>query len=67
MANYKVTDQLAATVRYSGIKVGDLDPDTEITFSPSYALTGNWLVLAEVKRQLDAEVTNFAVESLFTF
>ncbi|HLP40905.1 MAG TPA: hypothetical protein VK465_05315, partial [Fibrobacteria bacterium] len=70
MANYKITDNYAATVRYSGIVFPDLgkgDPDTEITFSPSVALTPNWLALAEVKYEIDAERTNYAVESTFSF
>jgi hypothetical protein len=70
MANYKITDNYAATVRYSGIVFPDLgegDPDTEITFSPSVALTPNWLALAEVKYEIDAEWTSYAVESLFSF
>jgi hypothetical protein len=70
MANYKINDFFAATVRYSGIVFPDLgegDPDQEVTFSPSVALSPNWLALAEVKYELDAEVTNYAVESLFSF
>lgn len=67
MLNYKVTDKLAATVRYSGLKYEDGDPDTEVTFSPSFAVSPNWLVLAEAKYEIDAEITNYAVESLFSF
>jgi hypothetical protein len=67
MANYKINDLVAATVRYSGILLGDADPDQEVTFSPSLALSPNWLALAEVKYQIDAEVTNYAVEGLFSF
>jgi hypothetical protein len=68
MVNYKITDKIAATVRYSGIKFEDVDdPDTEVTFSPSYAISGNWLVLAEVKQELDKEITNYALESTFAF
>jgi hypothetical protein len=67
LVNYKITDKIATTFRYSGIKFEDIDADTEITFSPSYAISGNWLVLAEVKQELDAEVTDYALESTFAF
>ena len=67
MANYKFTDFVAATVRYSGIILGDLDPDTEVTFSPSLALSPNWLALAEIRYNIDAESTQYGVESLFYF
>ena len=67
MANYKINDKVAATVRYSGLTIGDGDPDSEITFSPSYAISGNWLVLAEVKQEIDAKNTDYAVESTFSF
>jgi hypothetical protein len=68
LVNYKITDKIAATVRYSGIKFEDADdPDTEVTFSPSYAITGNWLALAEVKQELDKEITSYALESTFAF
>lgn len=67
MGNFKVNDNVAATLRYSGIIVGDGDPDTEITFSPSLLLSPNWLSLAEVRYDIDAEVTKYAVESTFSF
>lgn len=67
MVNYKLTDVVAATLRYSGLMLGDADPDTEVTFSPSLAISPNWLALAEVKYHIDASVTEYAVESLFSF
>jgi hypothetical protein len=68
MANYKITDKIAATVRYSGNKFDDpAETDSEITFSPSYAISGNWLVLAEVKQEIDKKSTDYAVENTFSF
>ncbi len=68
MANFKATDKLAFTLRYSGIKLEDADdPDSEVTFSPSFAIAGNWLVLAEVRRNIDAETTDYGAESTFSF
>ncbi|MDB5103316.1 MAG: porin [Fibrobacteres bacterium] len=68
MANYKLTDKVAATVRYSGIKLEkEDDPDTEVTFSPSYAIVGNWLALAEVRYDIDKKNTYYAVENTFSF
>ena len=71
MANLALEDMIsapvAATVRFSGISLDGEDASTEITFSPSYSATENWLLLAEVKRLIDAEETQIAVESLFSF
>jgi len=68
MLNFKATDKIAATVRYSGVKMESADdPDTEVTFSPSYALASNWLALAEVKYEIDAKITSYAVENTFSF
>lgn len=67
LVNFKITDKVATTFRYSGIKMDDVDADTELTFSPSYAISGNWLALAEVKQELDKEVTSYALESTFAF
>ncbi len=67
MGNMALSDKVGATVRYSGL---DTDADgkfTEITFSPSYTITDNWGVLAELRRDIDSEVTLFAFESIFTF
>jgi hypothetical protein len=71
MANLSLEDMISApvsaTVRFSGISLDGEDPSTEITFSPSYSATENWLLLAEVKRLINAESTEIAVESLFSF
>ncbi len=67
MGNYKVTDKLGLTLRYSQLQFEDADADNEVTFSPGYAITDNWFALAEAKYELEAEVMTFAVESLFTF
>ena len=68
MVNYALSDQLGVTVRYSGIDMDSSDdPDTEITFSPGYAVTDNWFLLAEFRRNIDAETTQIAVEQIFTF
>ncbi len=72
MGNYKVTDKAAVTVRYSAIDLDDKnsatdDYDSEITLSPSFAVSPNWLVLAEFKQEIDKKNTNYAVESTFSF
>jgi hypothetical protein len=67
LVNYKLTDKVATTVRYSGIKYEDIDADTEITLSPSYAISPNWLVLAEVKQEIDKKQTSYFAESTFSF
>lgn len=71
MANLSLEDIISApvgiTVRFSGINLDDSDSSTEFTFSPSYAATDNWLLLAEFKQRIDAEETIIAAESLFTF
>ncbi|HKP98412.1 MAG TPA: outer membrane beta-barrel protein [Fibrobacteria bacterium] len=74
MANYKLTDKIAATVRYSGIKMESADdPDTEVTFSPSFAVAPNWLALAEVRYEIEGDTApdikgvSYAVESTFSF
>lgn len=60
-------DKIGITLRYSGIILGDDDPDTEITLSPSYAINSNFGVLAEFKRELDTEMNKVAVEGTFVF
>ena len=45
----------------------DSSTSTEFTFSPSYSVTDNWLILAEFKQRIDAEETIIALESLLTF
>jgi hypothetical protein len=67
MANYKLTDKIAATARVSAIASDLGEDETGITFSPSYSVNGNWLIVTEVSRLLDAEVTTFALESLVMF
>jgi hypothetical protein len=67
LVNFGLGENAACTLRYSGLIVGDGDPDTEVTLSPSLALTDNLGVLAEYKLEIDAEVNNFAVEALLTF
>jgi hypothetical protein len=75
MANYKFTDKAAATVRYSGNKfsldtpAGKLDADTqgEITLSPSWAFSPNWLILAEYKYVLDIQNNSYAIETTFSY
>lgn len=72
MGNYKFTDKLAATLRYSAIDVDDKvsatdDYDSEITVSPSFAISGNWLVLAEGKYEFLPKKFDYAVESTFSF
>ena len=58
---------LALTVRFSGIDLHEEEISKEITVSPSFSATDNWLLLAEFKRLIDKEETIFAVKSLFTF
>lgn len=67
MANYKFTDKAAATVRYSGVKFDKKDADTEVTFSPSFLVSPNWLALAEAKYEIDKKQFDYAVESTFSF
>ncbi|MDB5046954.1 MAG: porin [Fibrobacteres bacterium] len=72
MGNYKFTDKVAATLRYSAISIDDKnsatdDYDSEITVSPSYAISPNWLVLAEGKYELLPKKFDYAVESTFSF
>jgi hypothetical protein len=67
MANYKLTDKFAVTARYSSLKMDGGTADPEVTLSPSYAISPSWLVLAEVKRELEDKITALAVESLLMF
>jgi hypothetical protein len=73
MTNIKWTDKIATTFRYSGILMDDgiaatkEEVDSEVTFSPSCALSANWLVLAEIKQEIDKKNTNYALESTFSF
>ncbi|MCZ6678018.1 MAG: outer membrane beta-barrel protein [Candidatus Poribacteria bacterium] len=71
MANVSLADVISApvglTVRFSGIDLEDEETSTEITVSPSFNPVENWTLLAEFKRLIDKEVTQFAVKSLLTF
>jgi hypothetical protein len=73
MANYKVTDKFAATVRYSALSFDDKnsstdDMNSEVTFSPSFAISPNWLVLAEVRDDFgNYKAFSYAAESTFSF
>jgi hypothetical protein len=67
MANYKFTDMFAATLRYSGIILGDGDPDQEVTVSPSVAIAANWLALAEYRFNIDSQIQQYALETTLSF
>ena len=77
MANYKFTDKAAATLRYSAFSLDDGDGTTddlgqEVTFSPSFAVSPNWLVLAEGRydfgeTKFSGEAFSYALESTFSF
>jgi len=67
MVNYALTDQLGVTARYSAIDLDSSETNSEITVSPGYAVTDNWFLLAEFRRNIDAETTQIAVEQIFTF
>jgi hypothetical protein len=71
MANLSLKDvinaPLGVTVRFSGIELDEEDMSTEITVSPSISFSDNWLGVFEFKRLIDKEVTQIAVESLFSF
>jgi hypothetical protein len=67
MANYKLSDALGITVRYSALKMENGKNDNEITLSPGYAISDSWFVLAEVKQELEAKLMSFVVESILSF
>jgi hypothetical protein len=70
MVNFGLGANAACTIRYSGImidEVEDGDPNTEVTLSPSLALTDNLGTLAEVRYDIEDEVTSFAVEAILTY
>lgn len=73
MANYKFTDKFATTLRYSALTLDDKvsstdDMGSEVTISPSFAISPNWLVLAEYRIEFgNAEQMLYAVESTFSF
>jgi hypothetical protein len=68
MANYKLSDALAVTGRFSGMKTDAMpDAQQEVTVSPSYTLAPNWLILAQAKYQLEPGEIGYAVETTVTF
>ena len=75
MVNYGLSDQVGVTARYSAIAWtpvggGEDDETSEITIAPSFAVSDNWGLVAEVKMLTvgDADaVAQIALESLLTF
>lgn len=67
MGNMGLSDKVAATIRYSGLDTDTTTKFTEITFSPSYTVSDNVGMLAEIRRDIDADVTSFAVETILSF
>jgi hypothetical protein len=67
MGNMCLSDKVAATVRYSGLDTDTTTKFTEITFSPSYVVSDNVGMLAEIRRDIDAKVTSFAFETILSF
>jgi hypothetical protein len=74
MVNFKFTDKFAGTLRYSAtvlddeIEATDDDMGSEVTVSPSLAISPNWLALAEVKVEFGSvERTSYALETTYSF
>jgi hypothetical protein len=67
MVNVALTDRFGITGRYSALDTDNTTKVDEITFSPGFALSDNWFILAEVRRNLDIETTTLAFESLVSF
>ena len=75
MVNYGLSDQVGVTARYSAIAWtpigGGADDETsEFTIAPSFAVSDNWGLVAELKMLTvgDADaVAQIALESLLTF
>lgn len=67
MANYKLTDKLGITGRYSALDTDVGGLSNEVTVSPGYAISDAWFVLAEAKYMLEAKELRLAAESLITF
>jgi hypothetical protein len=73
MVNFKATDKVGLTLRYSALTIDDEnsatdDMGSEVTFSPSFQVSPNWLVLAEVRQDFgNFEATSYAAESTFSF
>ena len=76
MANYGINDKIGITARVSGLTLsdavvkGEADYEvSEMTVAPSYALSGNWALVAEVKMLTEGEadaVLQIGLESLLT-
>ena len=77
MANYGINDKIGITARVSGLTLTDpvikgrADYEvSEMTVAPSYALSGNLALVAEVKMHTEGEadaVPQIGLESLLTF
>jgi hypothetical protein len=68
MTNYKLTDKIAGTLRYSQLKTDAMaEASNEVTISPSYAFTSNWWALFEYRRDINAEVNSYGLETTITF
>jgi hypothetical protein len=68
MTNYKLTDKIAGTLRYSQLKTDAMaEASNEFTVSPSYAFTSNWWALFEYRRDINAEINSYGLETTITF
>ena len=71
MANYKITEKLGITLRRSALDVDGMTDLTKHTIAPSYAVTDNWTLIAELNTVeddvVDSEVDTFALESIIVF
>jgi hypothetical protein len=67
MANFKLSDKLGITGRYSALDTDAGGLSNEVTVSPGYAISDSWFVLAEAKYMLELKETRLAAESILTF
>ena len=70
MVNYGLSGKVGITGRFSRLDVDNaLETISEFTISPSYAVTENWGLIAEVKFISDGagDPAQFALESLISF
>lgn len=68
MVRFDVNSVFGVTGRYSALKLDDMDnTDNEVTLSPSVIFNPNWSALAEVKYEIDLEITTVALETIYTF
>jgi hypothetical protein len=73
MVNFKATDKIGLTFRYSALTIDDGisstdDMGNEVTFSPSFQVSPNWLVLAEIRDDFgNYKALSYAAESTFSF